>query len=303
VSSELIEEERKARKIVKKPIARPTPPTVERKDKQATYEGLIPLSPLYSRTFIIPSVPNTVDGVSLPRVDKMPPSTPLFQFSNVACVTFAKSLDLEVRNVKTVVSSISVVKLRFQCPINVSVKIFPSDVIRLLKPYEAHCLTPYFTLTQPPTLTVAKTYGECEMNVKPRPMEQATLIQEVLSQKEEMDVAEILRRQGVENLFELLFEWRDEEEKARFFNTMLWPRLMCVFLVPAPFQKQFPGELLIRKILATEYKRACKDIEAKHDSPSELSEKSKHVITFTPIEVDRYAEYAIKSQRAAQKEK
>jgi hypothetical protein len=297
VSSKLIEEERKARKILKKPITRPTSLVVERKDRQITPEGLILPSPPYSRIFIIQSVPNIIDSVSLPRIDKMFPSIPIFQFFNITRVTFLKSLDPEVKDVKKAISSVSIVKLGFQHPINVSVKIIPSNAIRLPEALKTHNATPIFTFTQASAITVAKLHDVCEMKIKTELIEDIAR-QKVPSQKAEMDVAEILRSQDVENLFDLLFEWHDEEEKARFFNAMLLPRLMCVFLVPVPFKKRFPGELLIRKILATEYKRAYGDIEAKHDLPSELAEKSKHVITFTSTEVERYAEYAIKAQRA-----
>jgi hypothetical protein len=186
--------------------------------------------------------------------------------------------------VKAVTSNIIIPILKFQQSIDIYVKT-PLDTLKLPKTRGIQPMLPAFIFTHAPNVAIAETHIECKLNIRHERLIETSLMQKVFEGI--IDVAEALKKQGVENPLELLVKWENDEEKLGFFNAMLWPRLMCIFLVPAPFQKRFPGELVIRKILATEYKRAYKDIEASHDAPCELSEKSKHVITFTTTEVEK----------------
>jgi hypothetical protein len=222
--------------------------------------------------------------VNLPSFHKTPLSTPLFQFSSPNNIILTKPLISNVNNVKVVTSNIIVPILKFQQPIDIYVKT-PLDALKLPKTREIQLILPAFIFTHAPNVAIAETHIECKLNIRHEHLIEAPSMQKV--SEGIIDVAEALKKQGVENPLELLVKWENDAEKLGFFNAMLWPRLMCVFLVPAPFKKRSPGELVIRKILATEYKRAYKDIEASHDAPCELSEKSKHVITFTTIEVEK----------------
>jgi len=114
---------------------------------------------------------------------------------------------------------------------------------------------------------------------------------------EEYTVSETMGECGGEDIFELLFDWPDSEELNRFRTAISTARAMCVFLIPAPGSNRFPGELIVRKILATEFKRAYGDIEAAHDTLSDLSEKSKHVITISSEKVAEYVELVTKILR------
>lgn len=301
MSDERLEEETKTRKIVKKTTIHSTPPVVERKEARYIKEENIVPPPLYNENVPTLSMPNIVDRVNMPHIDKKLPLVPLIQFNPID-IMLIKPLNSKVENIKVAILRPPVVTLDFQPPVNIIFKA-PSDVIKLMKVHKPHYTIPIFTFAKAPNITITKIYDKCDVATKPKPIEEITQVQEASYQREELDVAEVLKKRGVENLFELLFEWQNEEEKERFFNAMLSPRLMFVFLVPVPSQKHFPGELLVRKILATEYKRAYNDIEARHDSLGELLEKSKHVITFTPTQVEKYVEYAMKTQRTAQNER
>lgn len=90
-----------------------------------------------------------------------------------------------------------------------------------------------------------------------------------------------------EDLFELLFEWEDVEKSEKLRNALTSPTATCVFLVPN--NGTFHGELTIRKILATEFKRSYGEVDAKHDASSDLSDRGKNIVTISKNIVERLA--------------
>lgn len=98
-----------------------------------------------------------------------------------------------------------------------------------------------------------------------------------------------------EDLFELLFEWEDPEKLEKLRNALTSPTATCIFLVPN--NETFHGELVLRKILATEFKRSYGEIDAKHDASSDLSDRSKHVVTISKDKVEKLARMLRKSRK------
>jgi hypothetical protein len=305
MSSELIEEKiEEERESVKKiSPSQQLRRVVKSRVEQRGVEGL-PLLHVVAMPII--SSTNLISEISFPRQHRTPLSIPTFHFTSFSKPIFIKPLTSGVSIVKVGTPILQIPKLEFQLPPRARYEL-PLEITRLPRPLQTLLTVPPLPTLPTPQLAAPSLRDECKVEVEvrrerpaapPTPIAQTQAAPEASEARApKVDVMEALKERGVENLLELLLSWPNEEELKSFLNTLSSPSLMCIFLVPAPSQRRFPGELVIRKTLATEYKRVYGDIGAQHDTPSDLSDKSKHVITFTSSQVDRLVEYAIKAHR------
>jgi hypothetical protein len=293
-----------SRRAVKSKVEQPKVVLLPHRVEREKTEGPPQLPSLHRLTMPIASRPSLIDEISLPRQRRTPLSIPIFHFTSFSEPIFIKPPTSGVSIVKVSTPVLQIPKLEFQLPPRARYEL-PLEITRLPRPLQTPLTIPPLPTLPTPQLAAPSLRDECKVEVRrERPAAPPTPIARTQAAPEasearapKVDVMEALKERGVENLLELLLSWPNEEELKSFLNTLSSPNLMCIFLVPAPSQRRFPGELVIRKTLATEYKRVYGDIGAQHDTPSDLSDKSKHVITFTSSKVDRLVEYAIKAHR------
>lgn len=112
---------------------------------------------------------------------------------------------------------------------------------------------------------------------------------------EEIETIPLGKAEEPDDLFELLFDWEEPEKLEKLRNALTSRTAMCVFLVPS--NEAFQGELTIRKILATEFRRSYGEIDAKHDASSDLSDRGKNVVTISKNKVQKLAKMVKKPRK------
>lgn len=208
-----------------------------------------------------------IDETSLPFMPGILIGVPAFSFSRAPAVGLMRLIDLEIKAPRMVMPSVGIPFTKFLSNINVS-SLALNDIINIPRAFSAQSLAvPRITFMHPISAIKIEARDECKFT----PLIESKTVQKLLIEEEVKDAAEMHR----EDLFELLFEWESKKELERFYKALSSPRTVCVIFEP----KDFPGELAIRRILATEFKRAYGEIEAEHDASEKLSDRSVHALT------------------------
>jgi len=252
---EVIKEKKEERKVVKEKIV------VEEIKSEIVNLPKLRITPIPQPTLV-----KVTDEISLPSAHRVLSRMPAFSFSRPSIPGLMKPVDLDINIPRTATLNIGIPPIKF-LP---SVKIPPiilNEMTSVPKVFSSQSLAvPQITFTRPIPITKIEIRDECGF----APSIESKPVQRELIEERKEEISEVIR----EDLFELLFEWEDEEKK-RFYRALSSPTTICVIFEP----KDFPGELAIRRILATEFKRAYGEIEAEHDASEKLSDKSVHVIT------------------------
>lgn len=159
--------------------------------------------------------------------------------------------------------------------------IFPSSKILLNETVK---------IQTPPTLSfeISKATTETMQRTETVPSKEEEIIEEIAT-------IPLGEAEEPEDLFELLFDWEELEKLEKLQSALTSPTAMCVFLIPN--NEVFQGELTIRKILATEFKRSYGEIDAKHDASSNLSDRGKNVVTVSRNKVEKLAKMTQRSRK------
>ncbi|MEM0049403.1 MAG: hypothetical protein QW424_00725 [Candidatus Bathyarchaeia archaeon] len=252
---EIVEEKREERKVAKERI-------VEEIKAEVVNLPKLRMAPISKPTLV-----KVTDEISLPSTHKIFSRIPSFSFSQPSIPSLMKSIDLETKVPQTVTLNTSIPPIKFLPSVKMP-SIILNDAISVPRVFSAQSLAvPQITFTHPISVTKLEIHDECGFT----PLIESKTVQRPLIEEKEGEITEVIK----EDLFELLFEW-DSAEKKRFYRALSSPNTLCVIFEP----KNFPGELAIRRILATEFKRAYGEIEAEHDASEKLSDKSVHVLTF-----------------------
>ncbi|MEM1660697.1 MAG: hypothetical protein QXR17_06120 [Candidatus Bathyarchaeia archaeon] len=259
---EIVEEKREERKVAKERI-------VEEIKAEVVNLPKLRMAPIPQPTFV-----KVTDEISLPSTHKIFSRIPSFSFSQPSIPSLMKSIDLGTEVPQTVTLNTGIPPIKFLLSVKMP-SIILNDAISVPRVFLAQSLAvPQITFTHPVSVTKLEIHDECGFT----PLIESKTVQRPLIEEKEGEITEVIK----EDLFELLFEW-DSADKKRFYRALSSPNTICVIFEP----KNFPGELAIRRILATEFKRAYGEIEAEHDASEKLSDKSVHVLTF---DLDRMKE-------------
>ncbi|MEM1757044.1 MAG: hypothetical protein QW770_03320 [Candidatus Bathyarchaeia archaeon] len=259
---EIVEEKREERKVAKERI-------VEEIKAEVVNLPKLRMAPIPQPTFV-----KVTDEISLPSTHKIFSRIPSFSFSQPSIPSLMKSIDLGTEVPQTVTLNTGIPPIKFLPSVKMP-SIILNDAISVPRVFLAQSLAvPQITFTHPVSVTKLEIHDECGFT----PLIESKTVQRPLIEEKEGEITEVIK----EDLFELLFEW-DSADKKRFYRALSSPNTICVIFEP----KNFPGELAIRRILATEFKRAYGEIEAEHDASEKLSDKSVHVLTF---DLDRMKE-------------
>ncbi|MBS7606104.1 hypothetical protein KEJ31_07395 [Candidatus Bathyarchaeota archaeon] len=258
---EIVEEKREERKVAKERI-------VEEIKAEVVNLPKLRMAPIPKPTLV-----KVTDEISLPSTHKIFSRIPSFSFSQPSIPSLMKSIDLETEVPQRVTLNTGIPPIKFLPSVKVP-SIILNDAISVPRVFSAQSLAvPQITFTHPISVTKLEIHDECGFT----PLIESKTVQRPLIEEKEGEITEVIK----EDLFELLFEW-DSAEKKRFYGALSSPNTMCVI-----FEKNFPGELAIIRILTTEFKRAYGEIEAEHDASEKLSDKSIHVLT---LDLDKMKE-------------
>lgn len=258
---EIVEEKREERKVAKERI-------VEEIKAEVVNLPKLRVAPIPKPTLV-----KVTDEISLPSTHKIFSRIPSFSFSQPSIPSLMKSIDLETEVPQTGTLNTGIPPIKFLPSVKMP-SIILNDAISVPRVFSAQSLAvPQITFTHPVSVTKLEIHDECGFT----PLIESKTVQRPLIEEKEGEITEVIK----EDLFELLFEW-DSVEKKRFYGALSSPNTMCVI-----FEKNFPGELAIIRILTTEFRRAYGEIEAEHDASEKLSDKSIHVLT---LDLDKMKE-------------
>ena len=258
---EIVEEKREERKVAKERI-------VEEIKAEVANLPKLRMAPIPQPTFV-----KVTDEISLPSTHKIFSRIPSFSFSQPSIPSLMKSIDLETEVPQRATLNTGIPPIKFLPSVKMP-SIILNDAINVPRVFSAQSLAvPQITFTHPISVTKLEIHDECGFT----PLIESKTVQRPLIEEKEGEITEVIK----EDLFELLFEW-DSVEKKRFYGALSSPNTMCVI-----FEKNFPGELAIIRILTTEFRRAYGEIEAEHDASEKLSDKSIHVLT---LDLDKMKE-------------